>query len=110
MSPGGQSNLLLIRRLLHPSKPDFDSIWGRFFAQVLPKLWTIQKLLSDVGLLIAGKIEEALNTGGTGYVVKANAGSQLLDAIDVMRSGGQFVGTACRVMLVPPVEQAVKQP
>jgi len=29
--------LLLIRRLLHPSTPDFDPIRGRFFAQVLPK-------------------------------------------------------------------------
>ena len=35
MSPGGQSNLLLIRRLLHPSILDFDPIRGRFFAQVL---------------------------------------------------------------------------
>jgi hypothetical protein len=34
MSPGGQSNLLLIRRLLHPATPDFDPIRGRFFAQV----------------------------------------------------------------------------
>jgi DNA-binding NarL/FixJ family response regulator len=58
----------------------------------------------------ADVIEEALNSGGTGYVVKTNAGSELLDAIDAMRSGGQFVGTACRVMLVPPVELAVKQP
>ena len=37
MSPGGQSNLLLIRRLLHPSIPDFDPIRHRFFARVLPK-------------------------------------------------------------------------
>ena len=58
----------------------------------------------------ADVIEEALNSGGTGYVVKTNAGSELLDAIDAMRSGGQFVGTACRVMLVPPVGLAVKQP
>jgi len=36
MSPGGQSNLLLIRRLLHLSTPGFDPIRGRFFAQVLP--------------------------------------------------------------------------
>jgi hypothetical protein len=37
MSPGGQSNLLLIRRLLHPSTVDFDPIRSRFFAQLLPK-------------------------------------------------------------------------
>ena len=58
----------------------------------------------------ADVIEEALNSGGTGYVVKTNAGSELLDAIDAIRAGGQFVGTACRVTLVPPAEQAVKQP
>ena len=39
MSPGGQSNLLLIRRLLHSPTPDFDPICGRFFAQVLLKFW-----------------------------------------------------------------------
>jgi DNA-binding NarL/FixJ family response regulator len=58
----------------------------------------------------ADVIEEALNSGGAGYVVKTNAGSELLDAIDAIRTGGQFVGTAYRVTLVPPVEQAVKQP
>jgi DNA-binding NarL/FixJ family response regulator len=41
-------------------------------------------------------IEEALNSGGTGYVVKTNAASELLDAIDGIRTGGQVVGTACR--------------
>jgi DNA-binding NarL/FixJ family response regulator len=59
----------------------------------------------------ADVIEEALNSGGTGYVVKTNAVcEQLLDAIEAMRAGGQFVGTACRGMLVPPVERAIKQP
>jgi hypothetical protein len=41
MSPGGQSNSLLIRRLSHPSTPDFDPIGGRFFAQVLPKFFAL---------------------------------------------------------------------
>jgi DNA-binding NarL/FixJ family response regulator len=58
----------------------------------------------------ADVIEEALNSGGTGYVAKTNAGSELLDAIDAIRTGGQFVGTDCRVTLVPPAEQAVRQP
>jgi DNA-binding NarL/FixJ family response regulator len=52
----------------------------------------------------ADVIEEALNSGGTGYVVKTNAGSELLDAIEAMRAGGQFAGAACRVTLVPAVE------
>jgi DNA-binding NarL/FixJ family response regulator len=76
----------------------------------------IRKLCPDSKIVFLSQesspdvIEEALKSGGTGYVVKTNAGSELLDAIDATRSGGQFVGTACRVMLVPPVEQAVKQP
>jgi DNA-binding NarL/FixJ family response regulator len=35
----------------------------------------------------ADVIEEALNSGGTGYVIKANAGSELLDAIDAITDG-----------------------
>jgi DNA-binding NarL/FixJ family response regulator len=35
----------------------------------------------------ADVIEEALNSGGTGYVVKTNAGSELLDAIDAITDG-----------------------
>jgi len=36
MSPTGQRNLLLIRRLLHPSTLHFGPILAGFFAQVLP--------------------------------------------------------------------------
>jgi DNA-binding NarL/FixJ family response regulator len=57
----------------------------------------------------ADVIEEALNSGGTGYVVKTNAGGELLDAIEAMRAGGQFAGTACQATLVPAVERTVKQ-
>ena len=48
MSPGGQSNLLLIRRLLHPSTPDFDPIRGRFFARVLPKFSSTARITMEV--------------------------------------------------------------
>jgi hypothetical protein len=48
MSPDGQSNLLLIRRLLHPSIPDFDPIRHRFFAQVLPKFSSTARITMDV--------------------------------------------------------------
>jgi hypothetical protein len=48
MSPGGQSNLLLIRRLLHPSTCDFDPIRVRFFAQVLPKSSSTARITMDV--------------------------------------------------------------
>ena len=46
MSPSGQSNLLLIRRLLHPSILDFDPIRCRFFAQVLLKFWVVRSIAS----------------------------------------------------------------
>ena len=39
----------------------------------------------------ADVIEEALNSGGTGYVVKTNVGSELLDAIEAMRRAGSSV-------------------
>jgi hypothetical protein len=58
MSPGGQSNLLLIRRLLHPSTPDFDPIRGRFFAQVLPKLSSTDRITMDVYALAVTPAEE----------------------------------------------------
>src|ERR1035437_3741184 len=47
MSPSGQSNLLLIRRLLHPSTCYFDPIRGRYFAQVLPKFLVVRSHRRD---------------------------------------------------------------
>ena len=55
MSPSGQSILLLIRRLLHPSTLDFDLIRGRFFAQVLLKFWTIEDTRTAAGHFINGR-------------------------------------------------------
>ena len=37
-------------------------------------------------------VQEALGTGARGYVVKTDAGSELLDAVDAVFRGGQFVG------------------
>jgi hypothetical protein len=42
-------------------------------------------------------------------ILLASSKSELLDAIEAMRAGGQFAGTACRVTLVPAVERTVKQ-
>jgi|SRR5579863_8244948 DNA-binding NarL/FixJ family response regulator len=39
----------------------------------------------------ADVIEEALNLGAMGYIVKAHAGSGLLAAMEVVRQGGRFV-------------------
>src|SRR4030095_8425698 len=36
-------------------------------------------------------VEEALSTGASGYVVKSNAGSELLPAIEAVLRGKQFV-------------------
>jgi DNA-binding NarL/FixJ family response regulator len=36
-------------------------------------------------------VREALNLGAKGYVVKANAGSELLAAVEAVRRGGEFV-------------------
>ena len=58
MSPGGQSNLLLIRRLLHPSIPDFDPIRHRFFAQVLPNFSSTDSL--PVGWNVRATVLDAL--------------------------------------------------
>jgi hypothetical protein len=53
MSPSGQSNLLLIRRLLHPSIPDFGRNRGRFFAQVLPKFSVVRSDSRDFASALA---------------------------------------------------------
>jgi DNA-binding NarL/FixJ family response regulator len=37
-------------------------------------------------------VQEALRTGAHGYVVKTDAGSELLEAVDAVLRGGQFVG------------------
>jgi len=37
-------------------------------------------------------VQEALGTGARGYVVKADAGSELLEAVDAVLRGEQFVG------------------
>ena len=38
-------------------------------------------------------VQEALDTGANGYVVKIDAGSQLLQAVSSVLRGEQFVGT-----------------
>jgi CheY-like chemotaxis protein len=40
----------------------------------------------------ADVVREALGTGARGYVVKTDAGSELLEALDSVLRGGQFVG------------------
>jgi len=40
----------------------------------------------------ADVVREALNLGAKGYVLKRNAGSELLAAVEAVRRGGEFVG------------------
>jgi DNA-binding NarL/FixJ family response regulator len=40
----------------------------------------------------ADVVQESLGTGAHGYVVKTDAGSELLEAVDAVLQGGQFVG------------------
>src|SRR5215470_1058435 len=42
-------------------------------------------------------VEEALNTGASGYVVKVAAGRELFDALEAVMQGGQFVSRILRV-------------
>ncbi len=37
-------------------------------------------------------VAEALGTGARGYIVKSAAGSELLEAVDIVLRGGQFLG------------------
>ena len=38
-------------------------------------------------------VQKALGTGAYGYVVKTDAGSELLEAVDAVLRGEQFVGS-----------------
>jgi DNA-binding NarL/FixJ family response regulator len=42
-------------------------------------------------------IEEAMNSGALGYVVKAHAATELLDAVEAVREGRKFVGNGWAV-------------
>ena len=48
-------------------------------------LFLSQELSADV-------VQEALSAGARGYVVKIDAGSELLEAVETVLRGGQFVG------------------
>jgi DNA-binding NarL/FixJ family response regulator len=37
-------------------------------------------------------VEEAMSTGAAGYIVKANAGGELMAALDIAPRGGTFLG------------------
>jgi DNA-binding NarL/FixJ family response regulator len=45
----------------------------------------------------ADVIEEAMNSGAMGYVIKAHAATELLDAVEAVRQGRRFVGNGWAV-------------
>jgi DNA-binding NarL/FixJ family response regulator len=57
----------------------------------------IRKLVPEAKILFLsldaspGTVQEALSTGASGYVVKSDAGKELLGAVEAVLQGGQFV-------------------
>jgi CheY-like chemotaxis protein len=60
-------------------------------ARRIRKVSTMSKILFVSGNRSTDVVEEALSTGASGYVVKSNAGSELLPAIEAVLRGKQFV-------------------
>ena len=71
-------------------------------ARQIRKLAPKSKILFLSQETSADVVEEALKFGA-GYVVKTQAGSDLLMAIEAMRMGGQFIAATCRPLLVPQI-------
>ena len=60
----------------------------------VPQIRTVapeSKILFLTGLDLPEMVEEALSTGASGYVVKSEAGIELLEAIELVMQGRQFV-------------------
>jgi DNA-binding NarL/FixJ family response regulator len=56
----------------------------------------------------ADVIEEALNLGAIGYIIKAHAGEELVAAVEAVREGRQFVNGA--TLKSPTVSATITQP
>jgi DNA-binding NarL/FixJ family response regulator len=68
------------------------SLNGMEAARRIRNLSTESKILFVSQESSADVVREALATGARGYVVKTDAGSELLEAVDAILRGGQFVG------------------
>jgi DNA-binding NarL/FixJ family response regulator len=65
----------------------------------VPQIRTVapkSKILFLTGIDLPEIVEEALNTGGDGYVVKSEAGREMFEAIEAVVQGGQFVSRVLR--------------
>ena len=68
------------------------SLNGIEAARRIRRLSTKSKILFVSQESSADVVREALGTGARGYVVKTDAGRELLEAVDAVLRGGQFVG------------------
>jgi DNA-binding NarL/FixJ family response regulator len=68
------------------------SLNGIEAARRIRKLSPESKILFVSQESSADVVREALDTGARGYVVKTDAGSELLEAVDAVLQGGHFVG------------------
>jgi CheY-like chemotaxis protein len=68
------------------------SLNGIEAARRIRKLCPESKILFISQESSADVVQEAFDTGARGYVVKTDAGSELLEAVDAILGGGKFVG------------------
>jgi len=65
----------------------------------VPQIRTVapeSKILFLTGLDLPEMVEEALSTGASGYVIKSEAGIELVEAIEAVMQGRQFVSRALK--------------
>jgi two-component system, NarL family, invasion response regulator UvrY len=79
--------------LLDIHLPRLDGIAA---TQQIRKLAPKAKILFLTGIDSPEMAEEALTTGASGYLVKFYAGKELLEALEVVMQGGQFVSHSLR--------------
>jgi DNA-binding NarL/FixJ family response regulator len=76
-------------------------------ARQIRKLSPESKIIFVTQESSADIVEEALSSGAIGYVVKAEAASELLAAVEAVCQGRQFVS---ELPLTPPTERPIMQP
>ena len=83
------------------------SLNGIEAARRIRKLSPESKIIFVTQESSADVVEEALSSGAMGYVVKAEAASELLAAVEAVCQGRQFVS---ELPLTPPTERVIMQP
>ena len=73
-------------------------------ARQLQELVPHSKILFLSGIDDPGIVREALHTGASGYVVKSDAGSELIKAIEAVLCGEQFVSSSAKRRILEDAE------